>query len=225
MNFKSRMLAIATLILAMTGTSFGIQQIQQVPFSNLSVPGTLTLNFDQFDPALGILQQVIMKVEVDPLTAGDAAYDNESPDLSNVTLSTEGEIRADTMMTTSPILVTLSTGEATGSALLDPDVAGEGAPDFAGPDALVVNGPSVSDSQQEMIDSNLNEYVGTGDFDVSVQTTAKFTVTIEGGFGQLQTDKGSADGNVTLTYVYIPEPASLAMLGFGSVVLLRRRRR
>lgn len=218
---KLRLIAIPAFILIMAGSSFGIQQVQVVPYSSLSVPGTLTLNFDKFDPALGILQQVILTLDVDPLQAGSASYTN-SPNAQAdaiVTLKIKGEIEAGTMMANSPLNASLMTAEKIASDTLAPG------------EMLQVVGDPVSGSNQDMLSdppADLSEYIGIagnpGSFSVALKTTAMFTITIDGGgFGQLNTTPGTSSGKVTVTYIYIPEPASLAMLGLGSVVLLRRR--
>ncbi len=224
---KSRLGMCSLMLLLVASSSHALQQIQIMPYSGLKVPGTLTMNFDKFDPSLGILQQVILEIDVDGISAGSAAYENEDPiNSANVELTIKGDINAETNVTLSPLSAGVQTPEeSTGLvSLVSDEVSETPDPDFAGPDWVELVGSTASGSDQDSATTDLGEYIGLDTFEVELRTASMFTATLESGFGQLKTEQGESEGTVTLTYIYIPEPTSLALLGVGSLVLLRRRR-
>lgn len=217
---RLRLFAISALTLIMAGTGYGIEQLQQVIPFTMNVPGSQTLTFNKFDLNLGPLQQVVLRLDVDPLQAGSASYinnigTNNDAD-ADVSLSIKGEIKADTMMANSPIDATFATPVDDAQAILAP-----------GEMLQLIGQPYSGFAEGSLADppDDLSEYIGAGEtFDVDLRTTAMFTITIGGGSGQLNTSLGESQGTVTVTYIYIPEPASLAMIGFGMLGLVYRRR-
>lgn len=71
-----------------------------------------------------------------------------------------------------------------------------------------------------------SDYVGTGDFQVSIKSLYLTSATFEGAHGYFQgnTPSGTFYGEVEYTYVIVPEPATMSLLGMGAIALLRRRR-
>jgi len=63
-------------------------------------------------------------------------------------------------------------------------------------------------------------------FDVNLESSTTTSLSTNGGFGPIDPVPGETDGDVTVTYEYIeiPEPGTCALLGFGGLMLLRRRR-
>ena len=68
-----------------------------------------------------------------------------------------------------------------------------------------------------------SQYIGPGTYDIMVDVLQWSDF---GGVSGIEwaVTPVTCDGEVTVVYNYIPEPATLSLLGFGSLALVRRRR-
>jgi len=191
-----------------------------------------TLTFDKFDDQGGTLTLLSVFVEMDmDVQDGLLVLDNDGVDPASGSYEFGG--KANITSTDVSLLdaafqpVTAELDALTlGSFSLDPndgDVVGDFSP--VGLDALVVNGTPQADADSGFIADLLEgQFVGTGTFDVLATATQWSDF---GGVSGIEwaVTPVTANGSVTVTYNYIPEPATMSLLGIGGVAALMRRRR
>lgn len=68
------------------------------------------------------------------------------------------------------------------------------------------------------------DYVGSGDFTITVNTTYVTSATFAGELGFFEGNTPTGELYANVTYEYVPEPATLALLGFGGLLIRKRRR-
>ena len=101
----------------------------------------------------------------------------------------------------------------------------DGTIDFSGTSGSTLTYLNQSDAGSLYYDSDLSQFIGDGTLDISFDLLgdAASAMSLPGnGSSQIRT---LGFGEVTVTYNYIPEPATLGLLGFisGGIVLVRRR--
>lgn len=179
------------------------------------------VSLPQFDPALGTLTGVELYLEAEAFS-GTIIWDNESDTITHVSLGIGATVTADAPESLTIIVVPLQEGEADVPIDNEPN---DGDADFAGTDTLIVTGNTGSDSDSAS-PSTLGAYIGTETFDVTISSVLETTTSTSGGDGECQTTAGQYDGKVTVEYTYVPEPATLSLIGAGlGALLLRRKRR
>lgn len=156
-------------------------------------------------------------------SSGTIAWDNEAEgNSSEVTLGIGAEVTASAQGLLGATAIPLQTGTTT------VDADNDGAADFIGTDAFTVTGGSGTDSDMDMSTAPATltafEFDGAGTFDVSLGSTIETFLSTSGGFGPIDPIPGITDGKVTVTYEYIPSPATAALLGLGGLAATRRRR-
>ena len=215
--------AVVAVCLLVGGTSAQASLISwnSATFNNLPIGDNTSVTLDQFDTSLGTLTKVILKIEADT-SGGSIQWDNEAGNPSTVTLGIGGELTA----TGPDALVVIAVPLQLDSGSVSADEAADGAGDFSGPDAFAVTTASGNDTDEDSLTSGFDSYKGTGTFNVSIESVAETYLSTSGGFGPINPQTGIANGTVTVTYEYIPEPGTMAMLALGGIsVLLRRRRK
>jgi len=184
-----------------------------------------TVSLSQFDEAtFGTLLSITLTLDA-TASAGSITWDNESDQETDVDLGIGGEVTAAAPSALTLVATPFQTGSATDVAA---DEVGESPdPDFAGPDSFSVTGGTGTDSDTDTLtnSADFGPYKGTGTFDVDISSIVKTMVLTSGGSGDTQSTAGKTEGKVTVTYEYVPEPATLALLGLGGVATLIRRRR
>ena len=224
---------IAALVvsLALCGLATAAQTIQTETFSG--TPNlTRTFTFDQFDDMGGSLTLLSIQVLVDlDVSGGSLTLDNDGEGAASGAF--EFGAKGDISSSDVPLLdgsfqpVTAEVQAlTTGAFALDPNI-GDGAGDFdsSGPDGMLINGGLVNDSDSGFIASALfAQYTGLGTFDVDIDVTQW---TDFGGVSGIEyaVTPMSASGDVTVIYNYIPEPATMSLLGLGALALIRRKRK
>lgn len=195
-----------------------------------------------FDPSLGVLSEVAIRF-VTTTAVGTIRWDNESELPTSVSLGIGARSQAylpdgSVMATQTPV----TTGEF---PLVGAD--SDGSPDFSGGDSVkLVGGESTSEDVVVLTGSEILSFIGSGNFDVLIDSEVDTTIITNGGtgasdLGDESDPKGEMSGTVEVTYTYVngepdddvipvehsPEPASIALWGLGGLgtFLLARRRR
>jgi hypothetical protein len=98
----------------------------------------------------------------------------------------------------------------------------DGTIDFAGTSGFSTTYLNQSDSGNLYYDSDLSAFIGGSNVTFNLVGSAYSAMVMPGnGSGQTRT---LGQGDVTITYEYTPEPATIALLGLGALSLLKRRR-
>jgi hypothetical protein len=195
-------------------------------FISTNVGSGQTLSLPQFDTSQGQLTNVVLTLDV-TFSGGKIQWDNEADVPSTVTLGVGATVSA-----TGPgalALVTNPLQTDDGSVAADEtDGQGydlDGGGDFAGPDAFTVDTGCGVDSDTDS-PASFAAYEGTGNVTIDVTSATDTFLSTSGGFGPINTCLlGSYCGKVSVTYTYVPEPTTLALIAMGGVGLFLRRRR
>jgi opacity protein-like surface antigen len=192
---------------------------------------TQTLNFDQFDDQGGTLTLQSIQVTISmQVCDGQLVLDNDGEQAASGTFEfgAKADIAStDVSLVDSTLQPVTAELEAihTGSFSLDANV-GDGLNDYdsSAPDGMLYTGGTEADSDTGMIASAaFPGYIGTGTYDIDVSATQWSDF---GGVSGIEwaVSPVTASGTVTVTYCYVPEPASMGLLSLGGLALLRRRR-
>ena len=226
-----RYIAALVVSLALCGMATAAQTIQSETFSG--TPNlTRTFTFDEFDDLGGTLTLLSIQVLVDLEVAGGSLIldnDGEGAASGAFEFGAKGDISSsDVSLLDAAFLPVTAEVEAltTGAFALDPNI-GDGAGDFdpTGPDGMQIDGGIVAVGDDGFIASALfAQYTGLGTFDVDVDVVQWSEYGGVSGIEYAVTPV-TAGGEVTVIYNFIPEPATMSLLGIGALALIRRRRK
>jgi hypothetical protein len=178
---------------------------------NMTAGYAVALTLPQFNPLLGTLQSV--SLSVDATTVGQVQVIN----------TTSGALPFSNAFTSVPVTVTgpgPTVVTTTATAMVTSGTANPGLNTFPN-----VGGMSTAETP---VTGSLIPYMGTSTFGVTLSTTAGSASS--GGMGsngQLffgGTAKAGGTADVTYTYLAVPEPASMGLLGIGMAGFFAFRR-
>jgi len=224
-RIASLVICVLTVVAAASPAGASLFQTFNVVYGPEDVPdaGT-TVTLPQFDETtFGTLLGVKLTLDA-TASAGAITWDNESTQVTDVDLGIGGEVTATAPSALTLIATPLQMGSGVGIAADEaveiPD------PDFAGPDSFTVTGGTGADDDSATLTNPalFGPYIGVGTFNVDISSIVKTYVLTSGGTGDTQSTAGKTSGVVTVQYEYVPEPATLALLGLGGLGVLIRRR-
>jgi hypothetical protein len=218
------------LLLASLGGVASAASITQVKTFSFVPTGTAALTFNQFDDLGGTLTLTSITITTNVLkTGGQLELDNESANPASGTISQSVTI------TLSSLVPLLTAGFANiGSNVSATSTASisVGADDG---DGFGFQGTGIDYATTGIFSSVTNtdtgnvgslfwgSYTGVGTYVINAGGTQGFDTSAIGGAATASAP-ATAGSNVTVTYNYIPEPASALLGGLGLLTLLRRRR-
>lgn|GEM_PF-3195352 len=216
-SFRTLLLPFVMLA-SLTAYGQGTQHITQTRNYTGTPNFSRNLQFNQFNPALGTLQSI--RVQMNMNTAGgylSADNDGDTPAVASVQLGANGGIRSDqvNLLNNSFGAIGANMSVATGSTLnlAADDGDGPSNVDPSAPDGATHIGGTDSQSADDTVNPAVfatpgKSYVGTGSYTVIMDANALIDFGglggVEGGFGP-----PTVDGEVTITYEYIPFSADL----------------
>jgi len=177
--------------------------------------------FNKFDSSWGTLTSVTVSVGLQ-IDSGSFIADNDSDQPASVTFT----YQVNGALTSGDVFISpgvnLSISDNVGLTLGVENGDGVGVIDGTGPDGTYIT-PSSSLYTTAQVMANPVFFVGSGTFDTLFSSARLFNIAggsgIEGGYTNM-----TGTGSVEVVYEYVPEPATLALLGLGSLVLRKKRK-
>ena len=227
-----KLLVYALVVLAVSLSANAAVMSYTVSFSD-SYDGVFNINkvlsVPRFNPLMGTLQSVTIdygisangtvgfeSTSTNPLVDGEFAtyFYWQNP----VTNSTKGNLKLDFDSTT----VASVNWDVRETYILNL-AAFDGNIDYAGASGFMTTYLDKSDSGSLFYNSNLGSFVGDSMINVTFDLVGQaYSAIATPGNGSSQVRTFGA-GDVTITYQYIPEPATMCLLGLGGLLLRKKK--
>ncbi|MFI4911287.1 MAG: choice-of-anchor E domain-containing protein [Sedimentisphaeraceae bacterium JB056] len=226
MKVKMLYLAMAMLIVAPFAAN-ALTITQNDTFSGETLDFSHTSTFNRFDTMGGtrVLNSVTFYLEFS-VDSGGFIADNDAETTANI--SFEYAVNAD--LTSADVFGVTGTGVSISDnvalELAADDGDGSGVIDSNPSDGVIVNPSTSTFMDSQVVNSSLHfSYIGTDTFDTILDSGRTFNITgssgVEGGYTNMT---GSGEITVVYDYSVVPEPASLAILGLGGLLIRRRKK-
>lgn len=231
MNIRTGAACVAVLAAAGATHAAVIMQTQNFGTVNNVPDYTESLSFNQFDPSLGTLLSVKVKLTLN-VSGGALGVDNESPSVAsgsasfgaNATITGVGVTLLDNAF--NPVTGAASAVNNYMYTLQPDDGDNPLAFDLGGTDSQTFNGLPASDMKMGFINPLFFAgFTGVGTYGIDVNATQVFTLTDASGISRFASPL-IGDGNVMVIYEYepIPAPGAMALVALGGLLVARRRR-
>ncbi len=222
---KNRLIVATIAVLGCAINAQALTQVIVAPIPTTPTDFNSIIPIAKFDPALG--QLLMVTVRLNATLDASLIAENRSNSPAMITGSVNNSI------TLTPPLGANLGGSATttpvGAQLVGPY---DGTP-FTnelpngpfGADTFrwtIVNG-NVDQSNNYVLPADLAFFTGVGTLNYNVAGDSTFSLSSNTG-NLAALASATAGGSITVTYEYVPEPATLGLLGMGALVLIRRRR-
>lgn len=222
---KNRLVVSTIALLGCAVHAHAIQQVIVAPIPTTPTDFNTIIPIAKFDPALG--QLLMVTVRLNATLDASLIAENRSGAPATITGSVTNNIALTPPI--GPVLNGSASTTPVGAQLVGPY---DGIP-FTnelpngpfGADTFrwtIVNG-NVDQANNYNLPADLAFFTGAGTLDYNVVGDSTFSLSSNtGNLAALAT--ATAGGTITVTYDYIPEPATMGLLGMGALALIRRRR-
>ncbi|MCF7958210.1 MAG: PEP-CTERM sorting domain-containing protein [Phycisphaerae bacterium] len=217
-----------TLSLLVLGLILGCCGISSASVMTVSYPDEIALastnwtdviSVPKFNPAMGDLQSVM--IELTGTVTGSAGFESRDASPSEVTMELIAIITVKRPQPQGGLLVvTLPTVSETFQA-----TAYDQFLDFGGTSGDTISNQSNTETEiaTTALPADLLLFTGVGNINLPIKATGASSATGSGNLVMFFATEASA--KAVVTYTYVPEPATIALMGLSSLVLIRRKRR
>lgn len=204
-------------VMTMASVSSAYVETHSASIATSPTDWTSSITIPKFDPVKGVLQSI--QFDIVGNVEGSAGFENFGPSAATVNIDLQAILRLKRPDNSNIWVTVVSDGGAASVDSFDGNV------DFDGASGITFNSLSgtLTESTTTASASDLALFTGTGN--IVLPVTAIGSVAYAGVSNIALFASSSAGAAIDVTYNYIPEPASMMLLGMGGLGLLARRKR
>jgi hypothetical protein len=228
---KGYPLSAAVILALAAGTTQAALVLEDQETQNLPNETNITLNLSQFNGSVNDLTNVYVELEL-RLNGMEIALDNDADqaqegtahvlNTANSVTSTVNFLKTD-LDTINTSDLTINASQVFNLTATSGDTVGQFDATGNGDYALWTPNTLTNGDSGNIHNSAWTDYVGSGDFSITINTTYLTSATFEGNDGYFQGNTPNGEVYAKVIYTYVPEPATLGPLALLGFIGLRKR--